>query len=83
MGDDGLIVVLLDSDDDDPEPLAEVIEAVPCRARVIAVVAVREYEAWFLAASTRSGGTPPCWTTPCSRVTLKPDAMPRDTFLPR
>lgn len=48
----GTVIVLLDSDDDDPEELrvglqAVVEEAAPGAA--ITVVAVREFEAWFLA----------------------------------
>lgn len=51
-GTNGLVVVVLDADDDDPYAVAELIYDVgsqyPCW--LLPVVATREYEAWFLAA---------------------------------
>lgn len=58
--DDGAILVLLDADDDCPAELAkrlfsEIAEAVSPR-RVALVLAKREFEAWFLAASESIAG---------------------------
>ncbi|MEU4450196.1 DUF4276 family protein [Nocardioides sp. NPDC023903] len=53
VGANGGVLVLLDADDDDPAVLrAQLIDYVDTdlRAQVRAVVAVKEYEAWFLAA---------------------------------
>lgn len=51
VGPEALIIVLLDSDDDDPEKVAERVknQVEPEDANVC--VAVREYEAWFLASA--------------------------------
>lgn len=47
----GGLIVLVDADDDEPDALTALLErgAGDAQAPVVAVVAVREYEAWFLA----------------------------------
>lgn len=50
-GSDGAVLVLLDSDDDDPDALIGRVRdmAGPMKSALLVAVAVREYEAWFLA----------------------------------
>ncbi|MFO1271981.1 MAG: DUF4276 family protein [Rubrivivax sp.] len=59
-GDDGWVLILLDADDDcafqaSQQLLARAHEVIPHR-RVSVVMAVREYEAWFIAASASLNG---------------------------
>lgn len=51
VGSDGLVVVLVDSDDDDPTAVKSVIRSAGMRhdCWILPVAATREYEAWFLA----------------------------------
>lgn len=51
VGTRGGVIILLDADDDDPAELAARLEGIAgsVAARTRVVVAVREYEAWFLA----------------------------------
>lgn len=60
VGEDGIVVVLYDSDDDDPDEIVETtkeqLAAAVCEALVF--VAVREYEAWLLAGIDSLRGTP-------------------------
>lgn len=52
VGVSGGVLVLFDSDDDDPDQVVRDVEATtaPHHDRVAVAVAVKEYEAWFLAA---------------------------------
>lgn len=52
VGFGGLVVVLIDADDDDPDSVTSVLSGASAvtTASVLPVVATREYEAWFLAA---------------------------------
>ena len=53
VGDNGVVLVLLDADDDDPGEVRARITSILGReaeGTMVVAVAVREYEAWFLAA---------------------------------
>lgn len=52
VGQEGLVVVLVDADDDDPATVKSVIREAGMQhdCWILPVVATREYEAWFLAA---------------------------------
>lgn len=53
VGDNGVVLVLLDADDDDPGKMQAQITSILGRGAggtTVIAVAVREYEAWFLAA---------------------------------
>ncbi|NJP34111.1 DUF4276 family protein [Micromonospora thermarum] len=50
IANEGGVLVVADADDDDPSELATQIEDAAKREGVLVAIAVREYEAWFLAA---------------------------------
>ena len=82
VGDNGVVLVLLDADDDDPgEVRARITSILGCGARgtTVVAVAVREYEAWFLAAIESLRGYGGVSGTRCSTGNPSAQETPRES----